>query len=99
MRALNLAYTDALLAAIRAMTASLTTLQTLARKGYAQHLVVGSVDTTSREEEQGIVLNEPGAPLTSSVTAHLFTDAVVQRTSCRHGQVKDPYACVGCAAS
>jgi hypothetical protein len=73
--ALNLAYTDALLAAIQAMAASVSTLQTLARKrskGYAQRLVAGGVECTSSEEEYGTVLNETGAQPASSITASLY---------------------------
>ncbi len=47
VRALNLAYTDALLAAIRAMAAGVSTLQTLEGKRskvYAQRLLAGIVE-------------------------------------------------------
>ncbi len=74
MRALNLSYTDELLAAIRAIAASVSTLQSLSRKrskGYAPHLVAGGVDTTSSEEEQGAVLSETGAP-TASLLRRLY---------------------------
>ena len=49
-----LASLHVLLAAIRAMAASVSTPQTLAlkwSKGYAQRIVVGGLDTTSSEDE------------------------------------------------
>jgi hypothetical protein len=48
MRALNITFTDALLAAIKAMAPRVYTPQTLARKqskGYAPRSVAGGVDT------------------------------------------------------
>ncbi len=82
--ALNLACTHVLLAAIRAITATMSTPQTLARKrseGYALHLVAGA-DTTSSEEEHDTVLKKKGVLLTFCVTAHLFTDTVTPHTRC-----------------
>jgi hypothetical protein len=74
-RAQNLAYTDELFAAIRAMAASVSILQTLAHKlskGYAQHLAAGGANTTSSEEEQGTVLNETRVQPASSIRASLY---------------------------
>ncbi len=71
----------------------------VARAMRRAQVVAGGVNTTLSEDEQGIVLNEPGAPPASSITVHLFTDAVAPRTSCSHGQIEDPEASVGGAAS
>ena len=48
--------THVLLSAVRAMAASISTPQTLARKrskGYALRIVAGGLDTTSSEDEEG----------------------------------------------
>ena len=85
-----LACTRVLLAAIRAISASVSTSQTLARKrskGYAPRIVAGGLDTTSSEDEQleGTVLNETGAPLACCITAYIFTDPVTPRSGTRCG--------------
>ncbi len=65
MRALNLAITDALLSAIRAMSTSASIPQILAHKGsegYAPRLGAGGIDTTSsKDEDLSPALNEEGA--------------------------------------
>ena len=69
-----LACTHVMLAAIRAMAASVSTLQTLARKrskGRAPRIVAGGLDTTLSEDEQGTVLNETGAPLARVVSRRI----------------------------
>ena len=63
-----------MLAVISAIAASVSTLQTLARKrsrGYAPHIVAGGLDTTSSEDEQGIVVNETGARFVSRLISSL----------------------------
>ena len=60
--------TDALLAAIRAMAAQVSTPQTLARKRskgcavYAPRTVAAGPSATSSDDEEVTVLNETGAP-------------------------------------
>jgi hypothetical protein len=102
VQALNLAYTDVLLAVIRATAASVSTQQILAFKrsqGYALRLVAGGVDSdnTSSEAEQGAVLNDTGA-LLASITKQLFLDLVTLRTS-SPGHAEDPYAGIGGATA
>ena len=99
---LHLAFTHVMLAAIRAMAPSVSTPQTHARKrskGRAPRIVAGGLDTTLSEVEQGIVLNETGAPPAFCSTAYIFTDAVTQRTSCPEGQAVHPIAGLIGAAS
>ena len=53
-----------ILTVIRAMAASVSTPQTLARKwskGYAPRIVAGRPDTTTSEDEHGTAVNETGA--------------------------------------
>ena len=57
-----------MLAVIRAMAASMSTPQTLARKrskGYAPRIAAGGLDTTSSGDEEGTAVNDTGARFVS----------------------------------